>query len=269
MTDMEHANPIVVKIGGGELDSEAFVRDLVAALKSLRAADHPVILVHGGGKTIAEHQEALGLEPRFLDGLRITTEESLAVAEMVLSGLLNKRLVRALMGAGLRAVGISGVDDGLIQVSRMSHPQGDLGRVGEIQRTDLSLVRLLLAEGRVPVISPISINLEEGIHYNVNADHVAMAIAADIQAPRLIFVTNVPGVEIASRPVRAMTEVQAEEWIREGHIHGGMIPKVRSAMQAVAQGVSQAVITDLEGVAQGRGTGILRSDQIQDRGEAS
>lgn len=259
MDDTLPAYPAVIKIGGGELDDSRFVADLVQAVQALRTAGQAVILVHGGGKTIAEYQKALGLETRFLDGLRVTTADGLVVAEMVLSGLLNKHLVRALVAAGMPAAGISGVDDGTIQVQRMHHPAGDLGLVGEIVHVEPGLVELLLAHGRIPVISPISIGRGDGLNYNVNADHAAMAIAARVQASRLIFVTDVPGVQIAGRPVRAMTAEQAETWIREGFIHGGMIPKARSALQALEQGVTQAVITNLDGIRSGRGTSVLRT----------
>ncbi len=263
MTEIASPYPVVIKIGGGELDDPAFVSALVLAIKVLRTDGQRVIVVHGGGKTIAAYQQALGLETRFLDGLRVTTEESLVVAEMVLSGLLNKRLVRALVAEGLHGVGISGVDDGTVRVRPMLHPAGDLGRVGEIAAVHADFVNLLLDQDRIPVISPISLGVDDGLHYNVNADHVAMAVATAVGAAQLFLVTDVPGVQIAGRRVRAMTAEQAEAWIQEGHIHGGMIPKVRSAMQAVAQGVAQAVITNLEGIKSGQGTGVLHSDQIQ------
>ncbi len=263
MTATANAYPVVIKIGGGELDDPAFVAELVLAVKMLGTNGQRVIVVHGGGKTIAAYQQALGLETRFLDGLRVTTPESLVVAEMVLSGLLNKRLVRALVAEGLQGVGISGVDDGTVRVRPMLHPAGDLGRVGEIVAVNPDLIILLLAQERIPVISPISLGVDDGLHYNVNADHVAMAVATAVCATRLFLVTDVPGVQIAGRLVRAMTAEQAAAWIQEGHIHGGMIPKVHSAMQAVAQGVAQAVITNLEGIKSGQGTGVLSSDQIR------
>ncbi len=263
MAEGETTYPVVIKIGGGELDDPEFVSELVQAIKKLWVGGQQVIVVHGGGKTIADYQQALGLETQFLDGLRVTTEESLVVAEMVLSGLLNKRLVRALVAEGLHGVGISGVDDGTVRVRPMVHPAGDLGRVGEIAAVNPELITLLLTQDRIPVVSPISLGKDDSLHYNVNADHVAMAVATAVCAAQLYMVTDVPGVQIAGRPVRAMTAEQAETWIQEGHIHGGMIPKVRSAIQAVGQGVSQAVITNLEGIKSGQGTGVLHSDQIQ------
>ena len=187
----------------------------------------------------------------------MTDDASLDVAEMVLSGLINKRVVRTLVNAGIRAAGISGVDDGTICVEKMWHPMGDLGRVGEIQNVDDHLMRTLIDAGIVPVVSPISYGAHDALSYNVNADHVATAIAAKLGAIKLVFISNVPGILVADRIVRAVTSRQAEDWIEEGIITGGMIPKVRSAIEAVRNGVAQAVITNLAGVQEGTGTGVL------------
>lgn len=147
---------VVVKIGGNELDDEAFLFGLAKAVQSLiDDGKHPLI-VHGGGKAIADYQKRLGLETKFVEGLRVTGEEDMSVVEMVLSGLMNKRIVRTLVKAGIHAAGISGVDDGTIYVEKMWHPLGDLGRVGEIQDVDLHLINTLLDAGIVPVVSPVS-----------------------------------------------------------------------------------------------------------------
>ncbi len=248
---------VILKIGGSELDDEAFLFGLVQAVKSLQRDGKSPIVVHGGGKTIADYQKRLGLETRFIEGLRVTDNESLDVAEMVLSGLLNKRIVRRFVNENVRAIGISGVDDGTVYVEKMWHPLGDLGRVGEIQEVDTGLLTVLLEAGIVPVISPISFGAFDGLSYNVNADYVATAIAATLGAIKLIFISNVPGVLIAGRVVRGITADQCEEWIAEGSISGGMVPKVRSAVEAVRRGVMQAVITNLAGVQEDGGTGII------------
>ncbi len=247
---------VVLKVGGNELDDETFLFGLVQAVKSLRQDGRSPIIVHGGGKTIADFQKRLGLEPRFIEGLRVTDEESLDVAEMVLSGLMNKRIVRQLVKEDVRAAGISGVDDGTVFVEKMWHPLGDLGRVGEVQDVDAGLLTTLLEAEIVPVISPISVGAYDGLSYNVNADHVAAAVAAALGALKLIFVSNVPGVLIAGRVVRGITAGQCEEWIAEGSISGGMVPKVRSAVDAVRRGVTQAVITNLAGVQEDGGTAV-------------
>lgn len=258
----EEANPtytVVIKVGGNELDDPTFLDALVLAIKTIRNDGHTPVIVHGGGKTIAQYQEKLGLKAEFIDGLRVTDEASMDVAEMVLSGLTNKRIVRALVNAGIRAAGFSGVDDGTIYVEQMWHPMGNLGRVGDVQDVDTHLIDLLVTAEIVPVISPISFGAHDALSYNVNADHAATAIAAKLGAIKLIFVSNVPGILVAGRVVRAVTADQAEKWIEEGIITGGMIPKVRSATHAVQNGVAQAVITNIAGVQEGSGTGVIGS----------
>jgi len=250
---------VVVKVGGNELDDPAFLDGLVRAIQTIKNDGHTPVIVHGGGKTIAQYQEKLGLEAKFIDGLRVTDEASMDVAEMVLSGLTNKRIVRALVHAGIRAAGFSGVDDGTIYVEPMWHPLGNLGRVGDIQDVDTHLIDTLVAADIVPVISPISFGAHDALSYNVNADHAATAVAAKLGAIKLIFVSNVPGILVAGRVVRAVTADQAEKWIEEGIITGGMIPKVRSATHAVQNGVAQAVITNIAGVQEGSGTGVIGS----------
>jgi acetylglutamate kinase len=255
--DPQRPYTVVIKVGGNELDDPAFLDGLASAVRIIQEQGHFPVIVHGGGKTIAHYQERLGLTPTFVEGLRVTDEASMDVAEMVLSGLANKRVVRALVNADIHAAGISGVDDGTIYVEKMWHPLGDLGRVGDIKDVDLHLLNALLDAGIVPVISPISFGALDGLSYNVNADHAATAIAAKLGAVRLVFVSNVPGILVAGRIVRAVTAAQAESWIQEGIISGGMIPKVRSAVHAVQHGVAQAVITNLAGVQEGGGTAVL------------
>jgi len=248
---------VVLKVGGNELDDDTFLFGLAKAVrKVLDDGQYPVI-VHGGGKAIADYQQRLGLTPSFIEGLRVTDEASMDVAEMVLSGLMNKRIVRTLLNADIMAAGISGVDGGTIYVEKMWHPLGDLGRVGDIKDIDIHLIQTLIAANIVPVVSPISFGALDALSYNVNADHAATAIAAKLGAIKLVMISNVPGVLVAGRIVRAVTATQVEQWIEEGIITGGMIPKVRSALHAVRHGVAQAVITNLAGVQEGEGTGIV------------
>jgi acetylglutamate kinase len=285
---------IVLKIGGSELDREGFVDGLIDALRGLRER-HTVALVHGGGKAIARLQERLCLEPCFVEGLRVTDDESLDVAEMVLSGLVNKRLVGRLVAEGVPAVGVSGVDNGLFRVAKMNHDNQDLGWVGDIRETHAAPVEALLALGITPVISPISLGLD-GHTYNVNADHAASALACALGASELVFVSNVPGVLGKGRPLNpdssewarkaggekdppstgfaaegwgggltgglpecipALTLQEAESLIASGTIVGGMVPKVRSALSALDRGVPRVRITDLEGLAAEAGTCFL------------
>jgi acetylglutamate kinase len=197
---------IVLKIGGSELDREGFIDGLIETLRGLWDR-YAVVLVHGGGKAIARLQERLCLEPRFVEGLRVTDDESLDVAEMVLSGLVNKRLVGRLVAAGIPAMGLSGVDNGLFRVVKMKQigsEMHDLGWVGDIQETHVAPVEALLALGITPVVSPISLGLD-GHTYNVNADHAAAALACALGAAELAFVSNVPGV-LGERPPRKAGE---------------------------------------------------------------
>ncbi|MCC7355701.1 MAG: acetylglutamate kinase [Anaerolineae bacterium] len=246
---------LVLKVGGNELDDPAFLDGLAGAIGWL-GADHRVVLVHGGGKEIAAWQEKLGLTPRFIEGLRVTDDQSMAVAEMVLSARTNKMLVARLLRAGILAAGISGVDGGLLIVEKMTHPAGDLGRVGRIVGSDPLILRALLAGGFVPVVSPISLG-RDGRSYNVNADQAAQAVAVALGASALVFVSNVPGVKANGQVVESLTVAQAEGWIADGTISGGMIPKVRAALSAVGAGVRRAVITNLAGLRENSGTAVV------------
>lgn len=259
-TNAEAPDPpyiVVLKVGGNELDDADFLFGLGKAVQTLLDEGNMPVIVHGGGKAITDYGARLGLREQRIEGLRVTDEAALDLAEMVLSGLMNKRIVRTLVDAGIRAAGISGVDDGTIHVEKMWHPLGDLGRVGEVRDVDPHLLNTLIAARIVPVVSPISFGSLDALSYNVNADHAATAIAAKLGAVKLVFISNVPGVLVAGRIARAVTARQAEQWIDEGIITGGMIPKVRSAVEAVRNGVAQAVITNLAGVQEGGGTGVL------------
>jgi acetylglutamate kinase len=247
----------LLKVGGAELQEGPVLADLVAALATL-AARGPLVVVHGGGPEIAALQARLGLEPRFVEGLRVTDDESLQVAEMVLSGLVNKRLTARLNAHAVRAIGLSGVDGGLLCAVRLRHSAGDLGHVGEITAVHADVLTDLLAAGFLPVVSPISLG-PDGRPLNVNADHAALALAQALRVPEAIYLTNVPGVLIDGQTVATLGRDEVEQLIAKGVISGGMIPKVRSALEAIAQGVASVTITDLHGLATGGGTRIVPS----------
>jgi acetylglutamate kinase len=247
---------LVLKIGGNQVDDEVFLAGFVAAVGGL-LAEHSVIVVHGGGKEITDLHAQLGVATETVEGLRATSEESLRLVEMVLNGVVNTRLVRWLVNGGVDALGLSGVDMGLVRVSPLAINGRSLGRVGKVGVVNGEALLQLIDLGLTPVISPVSLG-EDGLAYNVNADHVAAGIAAAVEASKLIFVSNVPGVQVTGRTMRALTVGQIERLIADGHITGGMIPKVRSATEAVASGVYQAVITDLDGLAKGEGTAVIR-----------
>jgi len=243
----------VTKIGGNELNVPGFLEELADIHSRLTQMGGWAVIVHGGGQDIADLQSQLGIEPVKVDGLRVTDAASLAVAEMVLSGRANKQIVRALLAAGLDAVGLSGVDGRLLTAAKKQHPTVDLGLVGEVTAVRLPLLRHLLQAGIIPVISPISLG-DDGQTYNVNADEAAAAIAAALGADTLDFISNVPGVLAGGELVPYLTPDEAEALIADGTISGGMIPKVRAALDALARGVAQVRIVDLVGLRGGGGT---------------
>ena len=244
----------VIKVGGNEIDDDGFLAGLVAAVAAVQSHAR-VAIVHGGGKEIGELHGQLGIAFEFIEGLRVTSADSLRLVKMVLSGQVNTRLTRWLVNGGIDALGMSGVDLGLVRVEPL-RPNGlDIGFVGRVVGVRSEPLRLLLANSIVPVISPISLGVD-GLSYNVNADQVAAALAVALGASRLIFVSNVSGVLIDSAlaPKLSLSEVDAH--IASGQISGGMVPKVRSAIEAVQAGVPAAVITNLEGLLHGSGTVI-------------
>lgn len=250
----------VLKIGGNELGDPEFVTLLGATVMRLLAeTGSPLVIVHGGGRAIAALQARVGLETVKVDGLRVTDLESLNVAQMVLSGQSNKIVVKALLAAGVDALGVSGVDGGLLCCRKKEHATADLGYVGEIVNVRRDLLQKLMGIDVTVVLSPISLGLD-GMTYNVNADEAAAAAALACEAEELVFVSNVPGVIVDGVVVPELTAVEVEDFIAEGTISGGMIPKVRSALEAVESGVAQARIVNLAGLLGGGGTAIVAGD---------
>lgn len=259
------AHITVVKVGGNELDDPAFLAGLCTTLATF---DRSLVLVHGGGKEISAALERYGQPVQFIDGLRVTPPESMAIMEMVVCGSINKRLVAHLMNAGKYAIGLSGVDLGLMRC--LPHrPNGiDLGRVGAITEVNGAFLQSLLASDWLPVIAPVALGQDDGLSYNINADHVAMALAVALtssnahpKTTELVFVSNVPGVVIDGQIVTHLTEQEIEHNIQVGTINGGMIPKVRSALAALWEGVASVRITNLAGLmAGGTQIGAMHND---------
>jgi acetylglutamate kinase len=237
----------VIKIGGHELDQPSFLEGLIAALRRMRPLP---LLVHGGGKAVSAWQQRVGLTPRYVAGLRVTDDETRALAVMTLAGLTNKSLVAALAQAGLPALGLCGADLALVRVE----PMPELGWVGKPSAVDAERLRRWLAEGLLPVIAPIG--LGPGGLYNVNADQMAAAIAAALPAEELVFLTDVPGVQAEEAVRPSLRAREAEALIAAGVIRDGMVPKVRSALEALSAGVRRVRITNLSGLEAG-GTEIL------------
>jgi acetylglutamate kinase len=244
---------LVIKIGGNELDEPDFVDRLGQTIAALTEA---VILVHGGGKEIRELQSKLGLQAQYINGLRVTDAASLDIVKMVLAGRINKRLVSSLLAAGVDAFGMSGIDRASIKAEKLESPEGDLGLVGRVVQVRSEVFKRLLEDGTIPVLSPICYG-PDGSTFNVNADHVAQALAIAMQAEVLVFVSNVPGVLAEDKLLPRLTAAEVEQLIKEKVIVGGMIPKVQSALQAVEGGVVAVRITNLAGLKAGTGTTLV------------
>jgi len=232
---------VVVKFGGSVMsadDQGTVVGDLVL-LKG--AGVHPVV-VHGGGPEITRLLERLGKKSRFVNGLRVTDEDTMEVVEMVLAGRANKALVSLISKAGGSAVGISGKDGRVFQAHRLAP---ELGQVGEIDAVDTSLVTVLSQAGYIPVVASIGIGAESET-YNLNADHAAGALAAAMGASKFILMTDVRGVYRGQNDAASLLSIlrarEATELIREGVISRGMIPKVQACLDAIASGVPTAHI---------------------------
>jgi acetylglutamate kinase len=241
---------LVVKYGGHAMGEggDSFARDVVL-LKQVGI--HPIV-VHGGGPQIGQMLKRLGIESQFVDGLRITDAETMEVVEMVLAGTINKQLVAAINAEGGRAIGLTGKDAGLIQAKKLRLDNAgngggaaiDLGFVGEPQRVAADVLATLIRSDIIPVIAPIGVGAN-GETYNINADTVAGAVAGAVKATRLLLLTDVAGVLDADKQlVSEITAAAARRMIAEGVIHGGMIPKVETCLEAVEAGVEAAVILD-------------------------
>ena len=221
----------VVKIGGSALEEAAWLERLarVAATSTCE-----LVVVHGGGPEVSRLSDRLGIGVSWVEGRRVTTPETLDVVAMVLSGRINQRVVSTFLAAGVDAVGLSGVDGSLLQAEPLAG--GALGRVGRVRSVRASLLRALLAEGHVPVVSPIS-RAPDGGALNVNADDAATAIAAALGADELLYVTNVEGVLGAEGRLAELNAADAAALVAAGVASGGMAVKIEAALTGVAAGV--------------------------------
>jgi acetylglutamate kinase len=227
---------VVLKIGGA-VAAEADAA--IAATASLHDAGRPVVVVHGGGPLIGEWSERFGLPTRFVRGLRVTDEPTRDVAIAVLGGLANKTLVAALLGRGVPAVGLSGIDGGMLRAER---EDAELGLVGRVTLVDSSLLEDLVEHGRVPVVAPAAIG-PAGEILNVNGDAAAGAVAASLGARLLAFVTDVPGVRAKDgRIVPRLDRARSMALVEDGTIEGGMLPKVEACLLAAASGCEAAIL---------------------------
>ena len=244
----------VVKYGGHAMGDATLARNFAEDIVLLKAVGINPVVVHGGGPQIGAMLERVGVESKFVDGLRVTTKETAEIAEMVLSGAINKELVSWIEQAGGHAIGISGKDGGFVKAAKLRRTERDpdsnieriidLGYVGEPKTVNRTVVDMISSAGMIPVIAPIGVG-EDGHTYNINADTMAGAVASALRAARFLLLTDVRGVlDKQGKLMAALTLAQARDLMKDGTISGGMIPKLETCVKAVQEGVDAAVILD-------------------------
>lgn len=237
---------IVVKYGGSAMSNEELQKNVIKDVTLLKLVGFKPIIVHGGGKEISKWVEKTGKEAKFINGLRVTDEETMEIAEMVL-GRVNKRLVSMVEELGVKAVGLSGKDGKLLQVEKKYSEGQDIGYVGNVTEVNPGILFDLLEKGYLPIVSPIGLG-EEFATYNINADDAACAIAKAVGAHKLVFLTDIEGlyrdINDKNSFISKITTKEAEELIAGGMIGGGMLPKLGNCTSAVSSGVDRVHILD-------------------------
>lgn len=237
---------IVVKYGGSAMSNPELQRNVIKDVTLLKLVGFKPIIVHGGGKEISRWIEKVGKEPKFINGLRVTDEETMEIAEMVL-GKVNKSLVTMVQELGVKAVGISGKDGALLKCEKKYSGGQDIGFVGNVTKVDTKILLDLLEKDFLPIVSPIGID-DDFTTYNINADDAACAIAKAVQAEKLAFLTDVEGVyrdfNDKSTFISRMTAAEADELMASGVIGGGMLPKLANCTDAIREGVNRVHILD-------------------------
>ncbi|SDX47817.1 N-acetylglutamate kinase [Eubacterium barkeri] len=238
---------VVIKYGGSFMYDQNIKKSVMNDIALMKLVGLRPIIVHGGGKDISAFLDKLDVHTEFIDGLRVTTENVIEVAEMVLSGRINKEIVQMLEDRDITAVGISGKDGGLLKVKKKIVNDLDIGFVGEITKVKSDILYTLLKSDYIPVIAPIGSD-KDGQSYNINADHVAYAIAKELKAEKLVYLTDTDGVYVnpddPDSIIRRLAIDQVKPLIEEGIISGGMIPKVENAVDAILSGVNSVHILD-------------------------
>ena len=265
---------IVVKYGGSAMIDEELKRNVIEDVTLLKLVGFKPIIVHGGGKEISKWIEKSGKEAKFINGLRVTDEETMEIAEMVL-GKVNKSLVQKIEQLGVRAIGISGKDGALLKVDKKYSNGEDIGYVGDVKEVNAEVLWDLLEKDFIPVVAPIGMD-ENYDTYNINADDAACAIAKAMKSEKLAFLTDVEGVmkDPADKTslISELTLSEAEGLIADGTVGGGMLPKLNNCMDAIREGVSRVHILDgriphcllLEIFTnKGIGTAILGSEEMK------
>ena len=248
-----HGKTIVIKYGGNAMVDETLKKEFARDVVLMKLVGMNPVIVHGGGPQIGQLLERIGKKSEFIDGLRVTDSETIDVVEMVLGGLVNKSIVALINAHGGKAVGLSGKDGDMIRARKMVfHKDGstndddivELGFVGEIESINPLVVDVLDREDFIPVIAPIGVGVD-GKAYNINADTVAGRLAVTLGAEKLILLTNTPGVlDKDGELLTGLSESRVKELIEAGIISGGMLPKEKCAIDAVAGGVRTATISD-------------------------
>ena len=237
---------IVVKYGGSAMADEELKRNVIKDVTLLKLVGFKPIVVHGGGKDISAMIKRVGKQPEFVNGLRVTDAETMEIAEMVL-GKVNKSLVAMVSELGVKAVGISGKDGGLLTVEKKYSDGKDIGFVGNVTKVDTKILWDLLEKDFLPIVSPIGLD-EKYDTYNINADDAACAIAKAMQADKLAFLTDVEGVyrdfNDPSSFISRLTVSEAKALLNEGIIGGGMLPKLQNCLDAIDSGVGRVHILD-------------------------
>lgn len=237
---------IVVKYGGSAMSNEELQKNVIKDVTLLKLVGFKPIIVHGGGKEISRWVGKVGKEAKFVNGLRVTDEETMEIAEMVLNKV-NKNLVRMVEELGVKAVGVSGKDGGLLQCEKKYADGEDIGFVGDVNHVDPKILYDLLEKDFLPIVAPIGLD-EKFNTYNINADDAACAIAKAVGADKLVFLTDIEGlyrdINDKSSFISRLTATQADELIASGCIGGGMLPKLNNCTDAIKQGVNRVHILD-------------------------
>ena len=245
---------VVIKYGGNAMTEDNLIHSFARDVVLLKEVGLNPIVVHGGGPQIGQLLERLNIESRFVDGMRVTDSETMDVVEMVLGGLVNKSIVNLINGAGGKAIGLTGKDNAQIRARKLSVQRKradmtaseiiDIGHVGEVEHISTDLIEMLSEADYIPVIAPIGVDAD-GHSYNINADLVAGRVAEALGAEKLMLLTNVAGLMNQQGEVMTgLTTEQVDQLIEDGVIYGGMLPKIRCALEAVKNGVNSSVIVD-------------------------
>lgn len=237
---------IVVKYGGSAMSNQELQRNVIKDVTLLKLVGFKPIIVHGGGKEISRWVGKVGKEPKFVNGLRVTDEETMEIAEMVLNKV-NKNLVSMVQELGVKAVGVSGKDGGLLQVEKKYSGGQDIGFVGEITQVNPKVLYDLLEKDFLPIVAPVGMD-EQFRTYNINADDAACAVAKAVNAEKLAFLTDIEGlykdIDDKSSFISRLPASEAERLISEGYIGGGMLPKLSNCTAAIRGGVNRVHILD-------------------------